>query len=260
MGRKVALVVVLAVAVVLGIVLGPVLLGGGAPADPGPASPSATEPSETISATYATDEPTTAEPEPSGPSAREQADARAGVRTHDIPGEASGELRVVAGTVEAPDGDAPVMEVRVEVEEGLDVDDAAFASFVMDTLNDPRGWGADGSVRFSRTEGEADIRVVLATAALVDEMCAPLDTNGRWSCGRNGHAALNADRWVSGTTAWSDGGGSITNYRHYLVNHEVGHLLGFPHEGCPVPGEPAPIMVQQSISLDGCSPNGWPSP
>lgn len=258
MGRKVALVVVLAVAVVLGFVLGPWVFGGDRTSE-SPSSSAPEQPTETT-VTYATESPTSPAPESSEPSEREQADALAGIRTHDVPGEASGELRVVAGTVEAPDGAAPVMAVRVEVEQGLDVDDAAFASFVMDTLNDPRGWGADGSVRFSRTEGEADIRVVLATAALVDDMCAPLATNGRWSCGRNGHAALNADRWVSGTTAWADGGGSITDYRHYLVNHEVGHLLGFPHEDCPVQGEPAPIMVQQSISLDGCTPNGWPSP
>ena len=229
--------------------------GGATPATAATTPLATTTPSVVVETKVRTPSPT-----PTTLSAEEEADRLAGVRVRSVPDSSSGELRIVTGTSPAPDGDAPVTRVRVEVEEGLDIDDQAFAGFVMETLNDPRSWGGDGSVRFSRTDGEADIRVVLATPATVDSMCAPLATNGKWSCGRYGHAALNADRWVFGADAWADGGGSITEYRQYLVNHEVGHLLGHPHEQCPVVGEPAPVMVQQSISLQGCEPNGWPFP
>lgn len=253
MSRRVVAIGALLVSIVVGVLLAPRLFGLAQEAEPPTAQPASSSP-----VTLSTESPST--PESPSLTAAEEADRLAGVRSHRVPEAGTGDLRIVPGDAAAPGDAETVMTVRVEVEQGLDIDDAAFATFVMDTLNDPRGWGADGSVSFAMTDGEADIRVVLATPATVDEMCAPLATNGTWSCGRYGHAAINADRWVLGADAWAEADGDITEYRHYLVNHEVGHLLGHPHESCPATGDPAPVMVQQSISLQGCEPNAWPSP
>lgn len=196
---------------------------------------------------------------PSSPamSQQERADRLAGVLGEDVT-DGAGTLRILPGEAEAPDPDADrVIDVRIEVEDGLPVDEVAFGAFVMGTLNDERSWSASEAVSFARTDGDAQFRVVLASPDLVDEMCAPLRTVGEYSCGRNDHAALNALRWVQGADAYLDAGGELPDYRRYLVNHEVGHLLGYPHERCPEPGEPAPIMVQQSIDLDGCAPSAW---
>ena len=187
------------------------------------------------------------------------ADHEAGLLSTEVPAFATGELVVVPGGDPAPDPERRVRTVRVEVEAGLDVDGEVFAATVMRILNDPRGWGGDGSMSFARTDGDAEIRVVLASPQKVDQMCAPLNTHSDYSCGRYGHAAINHTRWVQATEEYlqiSD----VTTYRQYVINHEVGHLLGRQHTQCPGEGARAPIMQQQSIRVAPCVANAWPFP
>jgi len=194
-------------------------------------------------------------PTPTLPPGLTQADVDAGLRSTKVATSAGGRLVVVPGSTKSP-GIGTVHTVRVEVEEGLPVDGEAFAAFVLKTLNDPRGWGADGSMSFRRTDGDADLRVVLASPDKVDEMCAPLKTAGEVSCGREGHATINFKRWVRATPEFD----SLTVYRQYVVSHEVGHLLGHAHEHCPGAGELAPVMQQQSYQVAPCRANAWPHP
>jgi len=193
------------------------------------------------------------------PAGLSAADVHAGLLGDEVPESGGGDLVVVPGERAQPADAAPgahVLRVRVEVERGLDVDGLRFAAFVLDTLDDPRGWGADGSVTFARTDGDADLRVVLASPDLVDAMCAPLQTAGEVSCGRAGHAVLNLRRWVETVGYDVD----PTAYRQYLVNHEVGHLLGHGHERCSGAGRVASVMQQQSYAVAPCTPNAWPFP
>ena len=188
--------------------------------------------------------------------ARTPDDVLAGLLSLAVPTSASGALVVVPGQVPAP-GTGTTHAVRVEIEAGLPVDGATFASFVLTTLNDQRGWGHGGVMSFARTDGDAEFRVVLASAALVDQLCAPLKTEGGASCGHSGFAAVNYRRWVTGTPEFA---GNLRTYREYVLNHEVGHLLGLGHKSCPGAGQPAPVMQQQTYGVAPCTPNGWPFP
>jgi hypothetical protein len=170
--------------------------------------------------------------------------------------ELSGRLVVARGSRPAP-AEGKVWRVQIAVEKGLPVDRRAFAEAVLATLNDPRGWnGADGST-FAWTDSEKyDARVVLASPGTTDELCLPLDTIGELSCGIEETAVLNFKRWATGSRAWKN----IGHYRQYLVNHEVGHVIGYHHDLCAGEGEHATIMVQQSTTTSGCIPEEWPAP
>lgn len=143
---------------------------------------------------------------------------------------------------------------RVEVERGMPFDADEVASFVEATLLDDRGWAARHAL--VRVDGESDLRVVIASPKTTDALCAPLDTGGRLSCRNGSDVVINAWRWQFGAKSYPD---KVTSYRRYVVNHEMGHALGYGHVSCPGPGELAPVMVQQTKGLAGCIANPWPA-
>lgn len=167
----------------------------------------------------------------------------------------TGRLVAVPGRAAAP-GRGPVTTVRVEVEQGVEVDPGQFADAVLATLNDDRWWGHGGARTFARTSGSADVVVVLASPQTSARMCLPLQTFGKLSCRSGNRAVLTSYRWARGTEEFPD----LGVYRQYVVNHEVGHVLGHGHEQCGGAGRLAPVMQQQTKRVAPCRPNAWPFP
>lgn len=168
-----------------------------------------------------------------------------------IPERGSGRFEVAA----APSGQSDdATTYRVEVEKGVQYATKQVARFIEKTLSDDRGWAAEH--RLARVDGHADLRIVLATPETADELCAPLDTDGRLSCRNGSDVVLNAWRWHFGADSYAD---NLAAYRRYVVNHETGHALGYPHVGCPGDGAAAPVMLQQTKGLNGCTANPWPA-
>ncbi len=195
----------------------------------------------------------------------------------DFPVAGTGRFHVVPG--EGPVvGTGPVRTYAVEVEDGVTVDEQAFAAFVDATLADPRGWTAGGARSVQRVSGPASLRIRLTSQQTARSVCGfeiPVDV----SCRDGGLVFLSAARWTRGAVAYL---GNLTGYRQYVVNHEVGHAFGQAHRPCEVAGGPAPVMMQQTFGVanddivrvtggvpqgaviprDGktCVPNPWPHP
>ncbi|WP_380170182.1 DUF3152 domain-containing protein [Kineococcus sp. DHX-1] len=225
--------------------------GAAGPSPSASSSPSSSPSSSTPSATPST---------PALPPGLTADDVRAGVLGADVPQSGGGVLTVVPGSSAAPPS-ARVRTVRVEVEQDLVaaglLDPVAFADFALGVLNDPRSWGSGGTTSFARTDGDAQMRLVLATPDTSAALCRPLRTMGTLSCRSGDAAVLTWHRWVR---AIPDYGQDRTGYRQYVVNHEIGHVLGHGHEPNPGPGRLAPVMVQQTKGLRGALPNPWPHP
>lgn len=163
-----------------------------------------------------------------------------------------------AATGGAIGGSGRLLRYRVAVENTTGQDAAAFAAHVQSTLNDPRGWTAGGEWGFQRVAADpADFVVWLATPATTDKICGKygLNTEGEVSCRGGRDVVINLKRWQQGIPAYAD---RVTDYRHLVVNHEVGHFIGHRHETCPGEGLPAPVMMTSYYGMKGCVPNPWP--
>ncbi|WP_229074017.1 DUF3152 domain-containing protein [Actinoplanes sp. DH11] len=155
---------------------------------------------------------------------------------------------------------------RVAVEKGSNEDVESFGAQVRSILGDKRSWIGNDNVRLQMVTGadRSDFTVYLATRDTAGQMCARGGTNIRvggvpyTSCRTPGKAVINLDRWRVSAKPYMDAKIGLDTYRKYVINHEVGHELGHGHQNCPKAGGPAPVMVQQTLTLRGCVPYAWP--
>ncbi|AZM91038.1 MULTISPECIES: DUF3152 domain-containing protein [Streptomyces] len=178
-----------------------------------------------------------------------------------------GAFDTVPGVAKAP-GRGKKVRYRVDVEQGLGMDAQLFADAVQRTLNDPRSWAHGDAMTFERVPGgEAEFVITLASPGTTGVWCAKsgLDTtidNVSCDSASTERVMINAFRWGQGSQTY--GADQMLAYRQMLINHEVGHRLGHGHVSCQTPGALAPIMQQQTKSLDidniHCKPNPWVFP
>ncbi|MBQ1021854.1 DUF3152 domain-containing protein [Micromonospora sp. D93] len=186
-----------------------------------------------------------------------------GVAAHPAPSTypsvGAGRFTVADGETPVHGTDGPLRRYRVVVERGAGQDPDVFAARVDEVLADPRSWIASDELRVQRVAdaGAADFTIYLATPVTSERMCAEggLTTERYTSCRLPGQVIINLARWME---AVPDYGAPLDTYRTYVINHEVGHEFGEEHEACPGPGEPAPVMQQQTYGLHGCVANAWP--
>ncbi|MGW4756585.1 DUF3152 domain-containing protein [Streptomyces chartreusis] len=178
-----------------------------------------------------------------------------------------GKFDAIPGVAKAP-GKGQKFTYRVDVEKGLGLDGELFAEAVQKTLNDDRSWAHNGARTFERIyTGKPDFVITLASPGTTADWCAKsgLDTtedNVSCDSASTERVMINAYRWAQGSKTYGDD--RILEYRQMLINHEVGHRLGFGHVTCDKDGELAPVMQQQTKFLDHdgihCRANAWAYP
>ncbi|WP_455569723.1 DUF3152 domain-containing protein [Streptomyces venezuelae] len=147
---------------------------------------------------------------------------------------------------------------RVQVEEGVALSAGETAAEIERILAHPRGWAAHGRGRFQLVSEKADFVIRIATPDTADALCLKqgLRTHGELNCETADGVVVNLKRWMLGSPTFA---GEPAEYRHLIINHEVGHEIGIrQHMGCPGPGKLAPAMMQQIKGLDGCRSNAFP--
>lgn len=167
---------------------------------------------------------------------------------------------------------------RVEMENGVDWGRNVvwtapdFAERVDRIMAEPLGWTMsarypvtnrdvglqNASWSFQRVAGgDFEVQVRLATAGTVQRLCAQvgIDVDSVYSCRFGKTLMINLTRWLNGADGYPV---SLDDYRSAVINHEMGHFLGFDHMRCTGPGRPGPIMMTQTIDLQGCVPNVHP--
>ena len=152
--------------------------------------------------------------------------------------------------------DENLMNFALKIEPSIPIGPDCMGKLITSILNDPRGWKNITEKEFLLvSEEDADFTFIFSSPDKTDELCAPLETNGIYSCRNEEEIIINYFRWENGAI---DFGNDMRTYRLYLINHETGHILGWGHTGCPKDGALAPVMMQQSKTTDGCTPYGWP--
>ena len=195
-----------------------------------------------------------------------------------VPTRGAGTFAVASGGTGVVGTGATLVTYRVELENGIAWGSnqpwtpASFASAVDTVLANPRSWirsaefpitdpaenMTNASWSFQRVSGGSySVRVRLATPTTVDRICgaAGVQTQGQYSCRVGNTLMINLRRWLKGVAGF---GTNLTGYRNMVINHEMGHFLGFNHMLCPGAGKPAPVMQTQTIALNGCTPNPYP--
>ena len=190
----------------------------------------------------------------------------------------AGTWRVIPGAG-APFGTGELFTYTVEIEDGVQLEGgpAGFVTTVDNTLNNPKSWIGSRHYQFRRIDDPqaANLRISLTSQLTTRAICGyriPFDASC-WK-GDEHRVVINDARWIRGAVAFQ---GNVVQYQQYVINHEVGHGLGFSHTSCPATGQLAPVMTQQTwgvandylaalgtdhVEPDGkvCEPNAWPFP
>ncbi|MCM2387089.1 DUF3152 domain-containing protein [Streptomyces albipurpureus] len=168
-----------------------------------------------------------------------------------------GTYRWAEGTSSRAGTGGRLVRYGVKLEDGTGLNVHQIATEIDGILRDRRGWINSGEASFQRVDSPPyDMVVHVVSPGTTDKLCGAwgLDTRGQVNCASRPDLVVNVRRWIELSDQYPD---RPADYHALIINHEVGHVLGHGHRGCPGRGKPAPAMMQQIKGLKGCSANPW---
>lgn len=121
----------------------------------------------------------------------------------------------------------------------------------------PRGWSRRHHLEEVGNEKEAQVVIRLLPPKAMDSLYGGHAHLRNLSVTDSRNDPIRIDihqgNWDAPPAAFR---GSKKIYRAYVINHEIGHALGFGHAG--LGRGKCNIMAQQTKGTEGCTPNGYP--
>jgi hypothetical protein len=142
-----------------------------------------------------------------------------------------------------------MLKYKISIENGINNSIPIFSSEIYYVLGDKRSWPFD----FVQDQREFDFQIILTKPETIKNICG---LKGNLSCTdmNTNIVYINNYRWTKGS---QNSKLKLDEYRIYLINHEVGHVLGLDHS-YPHRGQKCPVMVQQTKGVGDSIKNVWP--
>lgn len=149
-----------------------------------------------------------------------------------------------------------ILNVYISSESSVAAHFREFFELTVNVLENNRGWQQCGLIfQFVDTMKQAHLCITLVKNQVIRKLCEFDQLSCAFTDG-SGQCFINFERWKDGSR---DSLMSLEQYRSYLINHEIGHLLGLGHDReCIAPEMYAPAMMPQTLGTRGCRPNCWP--
>ena len=130
-------------------------------------------------------------------------------------------------------------------------------NFITETLNHPNAW--DVEFRFVKEPKLTDIIIYKVPKSYINKLFENYPhLHGLSVCDSRANPIkiyFSEENW--NTIPEASGYKILFMYRTYVILHEFGHALGNSHVECTRRGDPAPVMMQQTLGTGNCFPDPW---
>ena len=141
------------------------------------------------------------------------------------------------------------LKYKVSIDQDIKRNLKNFKNIIDKILSNKKSWPH----KFIQNDYNYDFQIILTPAKKIKKIC---DFKGL-SCTDmySNIIYINNYRWTKGSKPSKL---SLNDYRIYLINHEVGHILGIGHTN-PIKNQKVSVMVQQTLGIGDSKPNPWPT-